>query len=104
MADFIPNALPRFTDWVGLQTRKRADYATALGLTPTEVGQMLETLRHMQATRSLTLLVIEHVMRALMDLCERIVVLHHGERIAEGTPAQIGADERVLAVYFGAHA
>ena len=37
MADFIPNALPKFTDWVGLQTRKRADYATALGLTPTEV-------------------------------------------------------------------
>ncbi|MGY3087410.1 hypothetical protein ACVWYF_000436 [Hymenobacter sp. UYAg731] len=37
MADFFPNTLPKFTDWVGLQTRKRPDYATTLGLTPTEV-------------------------------------------------------------------
>ncbi|VWX61840.1 Amino acid/amide ABC transporter ATP-binding protein 1, HAAT family [Burkholderiales bacterium 8X] len=74
------------------------------GLTPTEVGQMLDTLRHLHATRGLTLLVIEHVMRALMELCERIVVLHHGERIAEGSPAEIGANEKVLSVYFGAHA
>ena len=74
------------------------------GLTPTEVGQMLETLRRLQASRGLTLLVIEHVMRALMELCSHIVVLHHGELIAEGTPAQIGDNERVLSVYFGAHA
>jgi len=74
------------------------------GLTPTEVARMLETLRQLRATRGLTLLVIEHVMRALMDLCERIVVLHHGERIAIGTPAEIGADPRVLSVYLGAGA
>ncbi|WP_076998121.1 ABC transporter ATP-binding protein [Variovorax sp. KK3] len=74
------------------------------GLTPTEVGQMLQTLRRMQAARGLTLLVIEHVMRALMELCGRIVVLHHGELIAEGTPAEIGENEKVLSVYFGAHA
>jgi branched-chain amino acid transport system ATP-binding protein len=74
------------------------------GLTPTEVAHMLETLRRVRATRGLTLLVIEHVMRALMDLCARIVVLHHGVRIAEGTPTEIGADARVLSVYFGAHA
>jgi branched-chain amino acid transport system ATP-binding protein len=71
------------------------------GLTPTEVGQMLETVRTLQRTRGLTLLVIEHVMRALMDLCERIVVLHHGQKIAEGTPGRIGEDPQVLAVYFG---
>jgi len=74
------------------------------GLTPTEVAQMLETLRRLQASRGLTLLVIEHVMRALMELCGHIVVLHHGELIAEGTPAQIGENEKVLSVYFGAHA
>jgi branched-chain amino acid transport system ATP-binding protein len=74
------------------------------GLTPTEVGQMLETLRRLQASRGLTLLVIEHVMRALMELCGRIIVLHHGELIAEGSPAQIGENEKVLSVYFGAHA
>ncbi|MEO8523203.1 MAG: ABC transporter ATP-binding protein [Caldimonas sp.] len=71
------------------------------GLTPTEVAQMLETLRRLRESYGLTLLVIEHVMRALMDLCSRIVVLHHGERIAIGTPAEIGADPRVLAAYLG---
>ena len=74
------------------------------GLTPSEVAQMIATLRHLQASRGLTLLVIEHVMRALMELCGRILVLHHGELIAEGSPTQIGENEKVLSVYFGAHA
>ena len=74
------------------------------GLTPTEVARMLQTLRHLQATRGLTLLVIEHVMRALMQLCSRIVVLHHGQLIAEGTPQEIAEHPRVLSVYFGASA
>ena len=72
------------------------------GLTPVEVAQMLQTLRRLHESRGLTLLVIEHVMRALMELCSHIVVLHHGELIAEGTPQQIGANEKVLSVYFGA--
>jgi len=71
------------------------------GLTPTEVTQMLATLRHLHASRGLTLLVIEHVMRALMDLCGHIVVLHHGQLIAEGTPRAIAEDPRTLGVYFG---
>ena len=71
------------------------------GLTPTEVGQMLQTLRHLQSSRGLTLLVIEHVMRALMELCSRIVVLHHGQLIAQGTPQEIGENAQVLSVYFG---
>jgi len=73
------------------------------GLTPVEVTQMLQTLRRLQASRGLTLLVIEHVMRALMDLCSRIIVLHHGELIAQGSPQQIGENDKVLSVYFGAH-
>ena len=71
------------------------------GLTPVEVAQMLRTLRHLHASRGLTLLVIEHVMRALMELCSHIVVLHHGELIAQGSPQAIGVDEKVLSVYFG---
>jgi branched-chain amino acid transport system ATP-binding protein len=71
------------------------------GLTPTEVTQMLDTVRHLHASRGLTLLVIEHVMRALMDLCERIVVLHHGQLIADGRPEEIGRDSQVLSVYLG---
>jgi branched-chain amino acid transport system ATP-binding protein len=74
------------------------------GLTPVEVAEMLQTLRRLQTSRGLTLLVIEHVMRALMELCGRIIVLHHGELIAQGSPQQIGQDERVVSVYFGAHA
>jgi branched-chain amino acid transport system ATP-binding protein len=74
------------------------------GLTATEVAQMLDTLRRVRDARGLTLIVIEHVMQALMKLCARIVVLHHGERIAEGSPEAIGNDPRVLSVYFGATA
>lgn len=74
------------------------------GLTPVEVAQMLRTLRHLHAARGLTLLVIEHVMRALMELCSHIVVLHHGELITQGSPQEIGVDEKVLSVYFGAGA
>ena len=74
------------------------------GLTPTEVTRMLQTLRQLHAERGLTLLVIEHVMRALMELCSHIVVLHLGELIAQGTPQEIARDEQVLAVYFGGHA
>jgi branched-chain amino acid transport system ATP-binding protein len=72
------------------------------GLTPTEVQQMLQTLQRLHQTRQLTLLVIEHVMKALMALCERIVVLHHGQLITQGTPEQIGNDPKVQSVYFGA--
>jgi branched-chain amino acid transport system ATP-binding protein len=71
------------------------------GLTPTEVQQMLQTLQRLHESRKLTLLVIEHVMKALMALCEHIVVLHHGQLIAQGTPEQIGNDPRVQSVYFG---
>jgi branched-chain amino acid transport system ATP-binding protein len=71
------------------------------GLTPVEVAQMLQTLRRLHEARGLTLLVIEHVMRALMELCSHIVVLHHGELIAQGTPQEIGANAKVLSVYFG---
>ncbi len=74
------------------------------GLTPTEVAAMLEIVRRVHDEYRLTLVVIEHVMRALMQLAGRIVVLHHGELIAEGTPAAINADPRVHACYFGAAA
>ena len=71
------------------------------GLTPTEVMHMLDTLRVLHDSRGLTLLVIEHVMRALMELCARIVVLHHGQLITQGAPDAIRSDARVHQVYFG---
>lgn len=71
------------------------------GLTPTEVAAMLATLRRLREARGLTLMVIEHVTRALMDLCSRIVVLHHGRLIAAGDPSEIGTNPDVLTAYFG---
>jgi branched-chain amino acid transport system ATP-binding protein len=98
-----------------LAGRKRLEIARALalaprlllldevlaGLTPVEVSESIEMLRAVQARRSLTLVFIEHNMRALMELCGRIVVLHHGERIAEGTPAEVSRNESVIAAYLG---
>jgi branched-chain amino acid transport system ATP-binding protein len=71
------------------------------GLTPTEVREMIEIIRSLRNDRGLTLIVIEHVMRALMGLSDRIVVLHLGRRIAEGSPAAIADDPQVSHVYFG---
>jgi len=74
------------------------------GLTPTEVREMIEIIRSLRNDRGLTLIVIEHVMRALMSLSDRIVVLHLGRRIAEGLPSIIADDPQVSHVYFGSHA
>lgn len=71
------------------------------GLTAPEVAQMLEMLRRLQRARSLTLIVIEHVLRAMMQLSSHVIVLHHGRLIAQGPPDRIGSDPQVLAVYFG---
>ncbi len=71
------------------------------GLTPAEVTGMIELVREVRARRGLTLLVVEHVMRALVDLSERIVVLHHGRFVMSGAPDQVASDARVLAAYYG---
>ena len=71
------------------------------GLTPVEVSEALETVSKLHREQSLTIIVIEHVMRALMHLSERLVVLHHGSKIAEGTPKEISESKVVNEVYFG---
>jgi branched-chain amino acid transport system ATP-binding protein len=70
------------------------------GLNPTELGAMVDLIRRLHA-EGLTLMVIEHVMAAMMRLAQRIVMLHHGEKIAEGTPRQIASDRRVIDAYLG---
>jgi branched-chain amino acid transport system ATP-binding protein len=74
------------------------------GLTPTEVAEMLALLSDIRARNGLTLLVIEHVMRALMRLSDRILVLHHGQLIATGAPETVARDPTVLRVYYGEEA
>jgi branched-chain amino acid transport system ATP-binding protein len=74
------------------------------GLTPSEVSQMLEVVLFLKRENALTVLIIEHVMRALMRISDRILVLHHGERIALNIPSEIARDKRVLDCYLGSQA
>ena len=70
------------------------------GLRPTEADGIAQVLRDLNAD-GLTILLIEHVMRVVMAVAQRIIVLHHGEKIAEGGPQQIANDPQVIACYFG---
>ncbi len=71
------------------------------GLTPTEVSSAVEVIRQFHKSHQVTIVMIEHVTRALMALCQRIVVLHHGQKIAEGTPSEVAADPKTLSAYLG---
>ncbi len=94
--------------------RKRLEIARALatrpslllldeviaGLTPTEVGQVMDLIARIRAGGT-TIILIEHVMKAIMNLSDRIVVLHHGEKLAEGPPQEIARDPAVVNAYLG---
>ncbi len=70
------------------------------GLNPTEVAQAMEMVTRIR-DKGITIFMIEHVMKAIMSVCDRIIVLHHGERIAEGTPQEIATSRLVVEVYLG---
>jgi branched-chain amino acid transport system ATP-binding protein len=98
-----------------LPDRKRLEVARALatrpklllldevmaGLRPTECDQIVAVFRDLNRADGLTILLIEHVMRAVMALARTIVVLHHGEVIARGTPQEVVRDPAVLECYLG---
>jgi branched-chain amino acid transport system ATP-binding protein len=70
------------------------------GLNPTEVAQAMDLVKRIR-DKGITILMIEHVMKAIMSVCDRIIVLHHGEKIAEGTPEEIATSQKVIDVYLG---
>jgi branched-chain amino acid transport system ATP-binding protein len=98
-----------------LPDRKRLEVARALatrprlllldevmaGLRPTETDQMVQVFRELNRAEGLTILLIEHVMRAVMALAGQIVVLHHGEVIARGAPEEVVRNPAVLECYLG---
>jgi branched-chain amino acid transport system ATP-binding protein len=74
------------------------------GLRPTEIDAMVRTFADLSREMGLAILLTEHVMRAVMALSHHIVVLHHGQKICEGTPEQVSRDPRVLECYLGSAA
>jgi branched-chain amino acid transport system ATP-binding protein len=73
------------------------------GLNATEISEAMELVTKIRDT-GITIFMVEHVMKAIMGICERIMVLHHGEKIAEGTPQEIAANKKVIEIYLGEEA
>ncbi|MGA0571558.1 ABC transporter ATP-binding protein [Variovorax sp. VNK109] len=98
-----------------LANRKRLELAKSLAMSPkllmldevnaglntAEVDQALELIRKIAAT-GVTVLIIEHLLKVVLTLCSRVIVLHHGELIADDTPSNIVRNEAVIKAYLGA--
>ncbi|MDD3252792.1 MAG: ABC transporter ATP-binding protein [Lachnospiraceae bacterium] len=99
---------------MGTPDQKRLEMARALatkpemlfldenmaGLNPAETEEAIHLIRKINES-GVTILLIEHIMQAVVSLCEEVIVLHHGEKIAEGTPEQVMNDPYVMEVYLG---
>jgi branched-chain amino acid transport system ATP-binding protein len=70
------------------------------GLRPAEVDEMVQIIKKLR-DQGITIFVIEHIMRAIMALSDRIVVIHFGKKIAEGPPQEVASDENVIKAYLG---
>ena len=103
-----------FVDSITLADRKRIELAKALamdpvlifldevmaGLNPKEIEEVMKLIKKINQ-EGITFLVIEHVMKAIMGLSNRVMVLHHGNKIALGSPDEINENEEVIAAYLG---
>jgi len=114
--EFVGFPLPKETLAMNLNTvqLKRLDLARALasnpelllmdesaaGLTTGELADLMMLVRKIR-DRGVTIIMVEHIMRVIMGICDRIAVLHYGAKIAEGTPEEIAKNERVAEAYLG---
>ena len=73
----------------------------AAGMNPNETEELMETIRSVRDTFDVTVLLIEHDMSLVMNVCQRIQVIDYGQTIASGLPQEIAANPRVITAYLG---
>jgi branched-chain amino acid transport system ATP-binding protein len=110
----LADQMNKHADQLNVPSRKRLEMAKALAMEPdvvlfdevmaglnfSEIDQAVELIKKIRKS-GMTILVIEHVMRAIKSVCDRIFVLHHGEKIADGPVVEVLNDENVIKAYLG---